>query len=450
MPKSTPEQKFAKIFARFTSGSTEHERATGERQMDRWLKDHGKTRGDIQALLAKAYADDLKQQPPSPPSDPRDDAPHPFDDPKFTPAGLVEGIAKKYVTMSEHVSVIYSLWVPFTHIYPEFAIAPRLALVSEDPDSGKSTLRKVARHLVYRPNREVLGTPAALERTLTGEPCTLLLDEVDHVRETARQRLLLIWNIGHERGAEISFMEAGRVKYLSIHAPILAAGISGFLAPTQKSRTLILDMEPYTEETKPERDYNTDLNTEEFDAVYSFLHHWAQKVKLNPKPLMPAGVIRRFADNARGLLSIADSCGPEWSRRAREAMTFLLAKEKSERPEITMVRHGLVIFEALGLDQIGSVRFNKELRRLDLPDAKWTRYRGSSGGEYAHLLEMHEQSALLGKVDIHSTQIRPPGEEQCRGYKLAQFQEAQRKYGVVAPDETEVGRARLRLVGPPD
>jgi hypothetical protein len=175
---------------------------------------------------------------------------------------------------------------------------------------------------------------------------------------------------------------------------------------------------------------------------------WAQKATLNPKPLMPAGMIRRFADNARGLLSIADSCGSEWSRRAREAMTFLLAKEKSERPEITMVRHGLVIFEALGLDQIGSVRFNRELKRLDLPDAKWTRYRGPSGGEYAHLLEMHEQSALLGKVDIHSTQIRPPGEEQCRGYKLAQFQEAQRKYGVVAPDETEVGRARLRLVKP--
>ena len=67
--------------------------------MDEWLKNHGKTRGDIQALLAKAYADDLAQQPPPSPSDPRDDAPHPFDDPQFTPAGLVEGIVAKYLTM---------------------------------------------------------------------------------------------------------------------------------------------------------------------------------------------------------------------------------------------------------------------------------------------------------------------------------------------------------------
>jgi hypothetical protein len=207
-------------------------------------------------------------------------------------------------------------------------------------------------------------------------------------------------------------------------------------------------MEPYDEVTRPERKYNDD-DVGDLDAVYSYLRHWAVEVKLNPKPEMPPGVLRRDADNMEGLLAIADKCGAEWGRRAREALVFLLEKEKSERPQLIMVRNGLVIFEALGLDQIGSVRFNKELRRLDVPDAKWTRFRGPSGTAYAHALEMYEQSALLGKVDIHSTQIRPPGEEQCRGYKLAQFQEAQRKYGVVAPDEAETARVRLRLVKPP-
>ena len=51
---------------------------------------------------------------------------------------------------------------------------------------------------------------------------------------------------------------------------------------------------------------------------------------------------------------------------------FLLEKEKAERPQITMIRHGLVIFETLELDIIGSRQFNKELRQLDLPDARWT------------------------------------------------------------------------------
>jgi len=277
-----------------------------------------------------------------------------------------------------------------------------------------------------------------------------MLDELDQADAGGRRNLQRIWNLGHKRGAKISLQVGGRRKLTDIYAPMWAAGIGGFLAPTQKGRTFNLEMEPYTEETKPECDYNTDLDVTEFDAVYSFLRHWAASVKLNPKPAMPPGVIRRFADNVRGLLSIADSCGPEWGRRAREAVTFLLEKEKAERPQITMVRHGLVIFEALGLEQIGSVRFNKELRRLDLPDAKWIRYRGPSGVEYAHPLELYEQAALGEKVGIYSTRVRPPGEKQCRGYKLAQFEEARRKYGVAEPDETAVGRARLRLVPPSD
>jgi hypothetical protein len=277
----------------------------------------------------------------------------------------------------------------------------------------------------------------------------VLFDELDQVDPEGRRRLQLIWNLGHKRGAQYAMVIRGKRKLINLHAPMFAAGVGDFLAPTQKSRALILNTEPYTSETKPEREYTSDGDVTDLNAVYSYLRHWAAEVKLNPKPAMPSGVLRRFSDNVRGLLSIADACGPEWSRRAREAVTFLLEKEKSERPQITMVRHGLAIFEALGLEQIGSVRFNKELRRLDLPDAKWTRYRGPSGTDYARPIEMHQQATLLGKVDIESVRVRPPGEDQCRGYKLAQFQEAQRKYGVAAPDETEVGRARLRLVKPP-
>jgi hypothetical protein len=273
-----------------------------------------------------------------------------------------------------------------------------------------------------------------IERFLARGPCTLLLDELDHLDTAARKRLQRIWNIGHERSAEISLMIGGEEKYLSVYAPMLAAGIGSFLAPTQRSRTFTLEMTPYTEATKPERDYNTDLNVEELDAVYSYLCNWARKVKLNPRPSMPAGVIRRFADDARGLLAIADSCSAEWGRRAREAMVFLLEKEKAERPQITLLRHGLAIFDALepGLDQIKS-----------------TRYRGPSGTDYAHPLEMHEQATLLAKVDIESTRCRSPRGRQFRGYRRAQFEEAWRKHGAAARDKAEPGRSRLRLISSP-
>ena len=444
--KTTPAQLFARMFVLWMDpAAKDEERQTAKRKLDEWLKRHQKTWKDAPTILAQAAADDAAAQPP--PSDPRDAAPNPFDDPQFTPAGLVEGIVEKYVTMSEHVRVIISLWTPFTHVYMQFGIAPRIALVSEGPHSGKSTLRKTLKPLVYRPNREVLGTPAALARFLAQGAGTLMLDELDLLAAEARQRLQLIWNLGHERGAEISLVIGGRETYFNIYAPMLAAGIGRFLAPTQESRTFKLEMTPYTEATAPERNFNADFNAREHDLVYAYIHNWARTVKLNPKPSMPAGVIRRFADNARGLLSVADACGPEWGRRARAALVFLLEKEKAERPEIAMLRHGLAIFDALELDQIKSTRFNQELKRLDLPDARWTRYRGPSGIEYAHPLEMHEQAFLLGQVGIESTRCRPPAGRQFRGYKRVQFEEAWAKHGSAAPDDAGPARGRQPLIG---
>jgi hypothetical protein len=251
-------------------------------------------------------------------------------------------------------------------------------------------------------------------------------------------------------------MVAGKRKVFNLHAPMIAAGIGNFLGTTQISRAFDLKMEPYDEETKPAREWNRPRDDEdvisrkqELDAIYSYLRHWAAKIKLNLAPPMPPEMLRRFGDNVNGLVSIADSCGPEWGERARKAMTSLRGKKKAENPKIVILRHGIEIFDTLKVDQIKSTKLNQELKRLDLPDAKWTGYRGSSDMELAHSLEMHEQAALLELVGIKSTRIRPPDEEkQCRGYTRAQFKEALRKHGPAAPDEAGSARGRLRLAAP--
>ena len=117
---------------------------------------------------------------------------------------------RKYVTMPPHTATIFALWICFTHVYTRFQIAPRVALTSEGPDSGKSTALEVARRLVLRPNPETLGTGAAIADFLDQGPCTILLDELDQVDAEARRRLQQIWNMGHARGASISLMVGGR------------------------------------------------------------------------------------------------------------------------------------------------------------------------------------------------------------------------------------------------
>jgi hypothetical protein len=86
-----------------------------------------------------------------------------------------------------------------------------------------------------------------------------------------------------------------------------------------------------------------------------------------------------------------------------------------------------------------SVRFNRELKLLDMPDAKWTRYRNASGIDYAHPIAIHEQAALLDKAGIHAVRLRFDG-RQRRGYKRVQFEEA------VRDDFKPTSRGRLRLI----
>src|SRR5262249_35461760 len=167
MAKSTPAQTFARIFAVWVHPGTQPgDRANAERKMDAWLKRNGKTRADIPKILAQAAADDAASAPPPPSSDPRQ--PNPFTSPEFTSVGLVHGSVGKYLAIEWYVHVIYSLWIVFTHVYSQFEVAPRLVMVSEGPDSGKSTARKIARHLVFRPNMEALGTAAAIRDYLDG------------------------------------------------------------------------------------------------------------------------------------------------------------------------------------------------------------------------------------------------------------------------------------------
>src|SRR5262249_24854536 len=297
MAKSTPAQRFARIFELFLNGAMPGERDAAERKTNAGLKQHGKTRADIKAILAQAAADDKAQAPPPPPSDPRDAQPHPFEDPKFTPLGLVYEVVGNYLFMMEPARVIYSAWAVYTHVHSKFKIAPRLAFVSEFPDSGKTTAQDVLRRLVLRPNPEALGTGAAVRDFLNQGPCTVLLDELDMVDEDARRELLRIWNLGHKAGAHHSMMVKGQRVLQNLFAPATGAGLGSFLGTSQKSRAYPIEMVKYTAETRPPKEFYAETEYLDLDTVYSYLRHWASTTKLNLMPPIPEDLLGRHADN---------------------------------------------------------------------------------------------------------------------------------------------------------
>jgi hypothetical protein len=453
MPELTPAQRFHNIFKRWTSGATEAERATGEKMMDRWLAKNGKTRADIASLLAEAHADDLKANPPPPPPDPRNDASVRFDPERHNSASLVEGLLKAYVTMSEHVRVLYSLAICLTHVYTRFSIAPRVMTVSRVPGCGKSIALEVAGRLVCRPNQEAMGSGAAIEEHYAQGPGTLLLDEIPYLDADARRRLLRIWNQGHvdDRGSKFSKMVAGKKRTVSFFGLVFLAstskGIGRLLAAQQQSRTLRLEMQRYTKETMPPRNYRIkeEVDDEAFRSVYSLLCGWAAKAKLNPKPPMPPELIARDADNFRGLLAVADDCGGEWPRRAREALMVLFEQQRAEDPVIVVLRHGLVVIdEVLGQERFKPAEFDKELRRLDKPGMDWSRYRGLGGDENEHPITARERAELLRESGIETKPMKPLGRGKTfRGLDRSWFVEALRKY-----EGPTAATSHLRLITP--
>jgi hypothetical protein len=308
---------------------------------------------------------------------------------------------------------------------------------------------------VLRPNRASFSTGAAVADFINEGPGTVCSDEIDLYDPEARRYLRLIWNVGHYCEAARELMVKGERTLVSLHAPMIAAGVGDVLARTQESRTYVIEMRRYTKETQPERSFYVDVRSKDPDAVktirgldaaYTYICHWAASVELNSEPAMPEDIITRYADNARGLIAVADACG--WGERGRAAVAYFMAKDKADRPEITIIRHGLVIFDALGVAAIRATQFNRELKRLDLPDAKWTRYRGASNMDKPHSLTLDEQATLLGMVDIGSARHRYEG-ERFRGYTYDEFETAAREHGVTPPDDAEIKRSRLRLIGAP-
>jgi hypothetical protein len=428
----TPEQKFKQLFnLSFDESTTQWERDTAQRKWREWLKRHNKTSNDIPLILAKAVQDDDAANPHPPPPDPRDHGAaspegHPFDDANHDPASLIEQFVRQYLTMSEHVLVVFVLSIAATHIYEKFSVAPRVLFTSEEPDSGKSTALEIARSLMYRANEESFATAAAIRdhlgQTLAADSasCSIALDEGDLLEATARAALLLLWNLGHAKGAKHSLMSGGRKKLTNLFAPMFAAGLGRILGPAQLSRTFVLRMRPYDEKTKPELDWwapgdegdTAESRKETIDTFYRYLRHWAATRKFRLQPRMPAGIIRRSADNFRSLLSVADVCGGNWPQRAREALITLVKETIDDQPKAIILRHGLLLFERLDTDVLDVGLFNRELHKLSEPEFDWNRYCSPTGiNRSEHPISISEQGRLLApKVRSHPTW--PPGRSQ--------------------------------------
>jgi putative DNA primase/helicase len=114
----------------------------------------------------------------------------------------------RHVILGDQEKLTVALWALHTHVLEATSITPRLAVTSVFPESGKSTLLKVLRHLIPRPLHLVALKAPTLFRTIEYWHPSMLLDECNNWLfngtagggDDTKGDIMAIIDAGHERG----------------------------------------------------------------------------------------------------------------------------------------------------------------------------------------------------------------------------------------------------------
>jgi len=427
--RTTPAQRFAKIFAQWIHpGTLQGQRGNAERQMDAWLKRHGKTRADIQAILTQAAADDIAAAPPPPPSDPRDvDPSQSF--PNVTVLDLIRAMAEDYfVFESPHEYVAYTLWVAHTHVYENFEVSPRMVITSPTSGCGKSVVLKVADRLVARSEMGDNWTVASMYDAAHHDRKTLGVDEADNLDFATKGALRAIYNSGYAKGGTFPRkIGKHRIQYRT-HVPLIMAAIGvltppGILKPPQLRRSITILMKKHR--GKKRRFIASD--TRDLDLVYQHQRMWAREAKLNLDPKLPDELLRAdpsLVDNWRVMISIGDACSPAWGAFAREAAIFFARSGHHEDQVVTLLRDIRSVFDARDIDRIGIKVLVTALHDID--GAPWSEFCGVKRNREPHKLTESELRAMLRPLGIFTRSIWPEkgrtGDASVKGYYRSDFE----------------------------
>ena len=340
-------------------------------------------------------------------------------------------IARFCAFPDEHCLAAVTLWAAHTHMVDRFHTTPRLALLSPEPESGKSRVLEILELLVPDPMLSVGPSPAAIFRTLDKQNLTLLFDEADTVwrqrgKEDCYEDLRMLMNAGYRRGATIPRCTGPQhdVHNFPVFCAVALAGL-GELPETILTRSVIIRMRRRAPGEVIES-FRPRLHDADGHALRDRLAGWAPEVGPrigDPWPKLPEGVEDRPAEVWEPLVSIADLAGGDWPDLAREACSALVQVAEDRRVSlgVRLLADLRVVFEdspALHTQTIIK-RLTAEDSSLD-DDAPWASMRGSP-------LDSRGLARLLKPYGIASCSVRVNGTVK-KGYRREDLNDAWQRY----------------------
>ncbi|MCX2728935.1 DUF3631 domain-containing protein [Saccharopolyspora sp. NFXS83] len=331
----------------------------------------------------------------------------------------------RYVILpSPHALDAVVLWTAASHAQLAWAHAPRLVIRAPEKRCGKSRLLDVVEATCHDPFLTVNASPAAVYRSITEDPPTMLVDEADTIfgpNADGNEDLRGLLNAGHQRNRPAKRYDAAtnRVESIATFAMAALAGI-GTMPDTIEDRAVIIRMRRRApgEKVAP---YRHRRDRPALVELAGRIGEWlradlAQLERAEP----PMPIEDRAADTWEPLIAVADHAGGDWPDRARQAALTLIAESQGDNEGTLRTRLLIDCRTAFG-DQY-EIASGELIRQLNAdPEAPWRDY-GAQGLTQAKL------ARLLGEFDIRSGNVRFPDGSQSKGYRRADFLDAWTRY----------------------
>ncbi|SDJ21820.1 Protein of unknown function [Actinokineospora alba] len=317
-----------------------------------------------------------------------------------------------------------TLWIAATHAQPAWAHAPRLVIRGPEKRCGKSRLLDVVEATCHDPFITVNSSTAAVYRSITDDPPTMLVDEADTIfgpKADGNEDLRGLLNAGHQRNRPAKRYDAAanRVESIPTFAMAALAGI-GAMPDTIEDRAVVVRMRRRApgESVAPYRHRRDRPNLQDLRiALYGWLRGILASLE-SAEPVMP--VEDRAADTWEPLVIVADHAGGTWPERARAAVLALTAEAADNTEQSDRMRLLVDCHAAFGRDAALPTALMLERLKGD-PEAPWATH-GPIGLTAAKL------GALLREYDIRSSNVRFPNGTQAKGYQRAHFTDAWARY----------------------
>lgn len=240
----------------------------------------------------------------------------------------------KYVILpSPEAADAVTLWVAATHAQPAWEHAPRLAVISPEKRCGKSRLLDLVEGGCRSPLIAVNASIAAIVRSLSENPPTLIIDEADTIfgskkQSDANEELRGILNAGHQRNRPAIRWNITTRSLETIPTFGMACLASiGDLPDTVMDRAVVVRMRRRAagEVVSP---FRTRRDGPALAAASARLSEWAHsriEALEAVEPDMP--LEDRAADTWEPLFAVADAAGGTWPARVKAAAAALVGAE---------------------------------------------------------------------------------------------------------------------------